>query len=149
MLALASSHAAKTTWILLFPEIMAEWIKPFELASILLFLFALMALRKIVQQNQKWAFLLVCVWIGPVLVSCIGFFLEKLPGLPHPRTFFYLQPFFIFLGVMGAREAGVVLLIAVKQKYNFHKKKTASYNRIFWGNSSTGLWVKFFSKHIS
>jgi hypothetical protein len=52
MLAHASSHAAKTTWPLLFPEIMAAWIKPFELASILLFLFALMALRKIIKQIQ-------------------------------------------------------------------------------------------------
>jgi hypothetical protein len=133
MLAYASSHAAKTTWPLLFPEIMAEWIKPFEMTSILLFLFALMALRKIVQQNQNWAFLLVCVWLGPVLVSCIGCFLEKLPGLPHPRTFFYLQPFFIFLAVMGARESGVVLLIAMKRKYEFHKKSQLVIIGVFGG----------------
>ena len=133
MLAHASSYAAKTTWPLLFPEILEEWIKPFELASILLFLFVLMALRKIFQKNQNWAFLLVCVWLGPVLVSCVGFFLEKLPGLPHPRTFFYLQPFFIFLGVMGAREAWLVLLIAVKRKYEFHKKSQLVIIGVFGG----------------
>jgi hypothetical protein len=121
MLAHASSHAAKTTLPLLFPEILEEWIKPFELASMLLLLFVLIALRKIFQQNQSWAFLLVCVWIGPILVGCIGFFVEKLPGLPHPRTFFYLQPFFIILGVIGAREVGVGLLMVVKRNYEFHE----------------------------
>jgi hypothetical protein len=116
MLAHASSYAAKKTWPLLFPEILEEWIKPFELASILLFLFMLMALRKIFQQNKNWAFLLVCVSLGPVLVSCIGFFSRKTSWSPSPANIFYLQPFFIFLGVMGAREAWVVLLIAVKRK---------------------------------
>ena len=122
MLTHASLHVAKITWPLLFPEILAEWIKPFGLVSIILFLFALMVLRKIFQQNQNRAFLLVCVWLGPILVACIGYFFEKLPGLPHPRTFFYLQPFFIILGVMGAREAAIGLLIAVKRNYEFHEK---------------------------
>jgi hypothetical protein len=122
MLAQASSHAAKTTWSLLFPEILEEWIKPFELASIILFLFVFLALRKISQQNQKWAFLLVCVWLGPILVGCIGFFTEKLPGLPHPRTYFYLQPFFLILVVMGVREAGIKLLIVMKRNYDFQKR---------------------------
>ena len=122
MLTHASLHVAKITWPLLFPEILAEWIQPFGLVSIILFLFALMVLRKIFQQNQNRAFLLVCVWLGPILVACIGYFFEKLPGLPHPRTFFYLQPFFIILGVMGAREAAIGLLIAVKRNYEFHEK---------------------------
>jgi hypothetical protein len=52
----------------------------------------------------------------------LWFYLEKLPGLPHSQTFFYLQPFFVFLGVMGAREAGLVLIIVVKRKYEFHKR---------------------------
>jgi hypothetical protein len=56
ILAHASSHAAKITWPLLFPEIMAEWIKPFELASILLFLFALMALKKLVNKTKSGHF---------------------------------------------------------------------------------------------
>jgi hypothetical protein len=122
MLAHASSHAAKTTSPLFFSGILDEWMKPFELASTLLFLFVLIAFRKIFQQNPSWAILLACVWLGPVLVSFVGFFLEKLPGLPHPRTFFYLQPFFIILGLMGGREAGVKVLIVVKRKYDFNGK---------------------------
>ena len=47
MLTHASLHVAKITWPLLFPEILAEWIKPFDLVGIILFLFALMVLRKI------------------------------------------------------------------------------------------------------
>ena len=61
MLAHASSYAAKTTWSLLFPEILEEWIKPFELASFILLLFVFMAFREILQQNKNWAFLLACV----------------------------------------------------------------------------------------
>jgi hypothetical protein len=133
MLAHASLHAAKTTWPQLLPGVLSEWIKPFELASLLLSLFVFMALRKIFQQNKNWLFLLVCVWLGPIIVGCIGFFLEKLPGLPHPRTFFYLQPFFIILGVIGAREAGVKLIITVKRNYKFHEKNQLVLIGIFGG----------------
>jgi hypothetical protein len=146
MLAHASSHAAKTTLSLFFPEILAEWMKPFELASILLIIFVLMALRKIFRQNQNWAFLLVCVWLGPVLVGVIGFFLEKLPGLPHPRTFFYLQPFFIILGMIGAREAGVGVLIAVKRYYDFHEKGLLVITGVLGGILLMLAGVNFFQK---
>ena len=101
MLAHASSYAAKTTWPLLFPEILEEWVKPFELASILFFLFVLMALRKIFQQNQNWAFLLVCVWLGPVLVSCIGFFSRKTSWSPSSANIFLSTTFFHFSGSDG------------------------------------------------
>jgi uncharacterized membrane protein len=122
MLDNASLHAAKITFPLFFPELLAEWMKPFNVPSILLILFVLIALRKLFKQNIYFAFLLICVWIGPVLIAFIGLFFEKLPGLPHPRTYFYLQTLLFITIIMGVREAGVKLLIAVKRNYVFQKK---------------------------
>ncbi|MGY8761064.1 MAG: hypothetical protein ACKVK9_08005, partial [Nitrospinaceae bacterium] len=64
------------------------------------------------------------------------------------RTFFYLQPFFIFLGVMGAREAGAVLLIAVKRKYEFNKKSQLVIIGVFGGILLLVSGLNFFKTHI-
>jgi hypothetical protein len=122
MLAEATSHAAKISLPLFSPELLSEWMKPFEVAGILFFLFALIGLGKLFQQNRSTAFLLVCIWLGPVLMGIVGFLLEKLPGVPHPRTFFYLQPFFLMLGVVGVRESGAGFLKVIKRNPVFHEK---------------------------
>jgi hypothetical protein len=146
MLAHASFNAAKITFPLFFPELLDEWMKPFDLPGILLILFVLIALGKLFQQNQYFSFLITCVWIGPLLIAFICLFFEKLPGLPHPRTYFYLQPFFFILIVIGVREAGERLLIAVKQNYVLQQKSLL----IIIGGLATILllvsWINFFQK---
>ena len=122
MLAEAASHAAKISLPLFFPALLSEWMKPYEVAGILFFLFALIGLGRLFQQNRSAAFLLACILLGPALVGIVGFLLEKLPGVPHPRTFFYLQPFFLMLGVVGVRESGVGFLKVIKRNSGIHVK---------------------------
>jgi hypothetical protein len=122
MLAEAISHAAKISLPLFFPELLAEWIKPFNLIGALFFLLALIGSGKLFIQNRSVAFLIVCIWLGPVLMGLTGSCLEMLPGLPHPRTYFYLQPFFLMLGVIGARQIALELTTAVKKNFAFNEK---------------------------
>ena len=122
MLAEATSNAAKTSLPLLFPELLAEWISPFEPAGFLFFLFALVGLSWLFRQSRITGFLMAFVWLGPILIGIAGFLLEILPGVPHARTFFYLQPFFLLLGVMGVRETGTWFLTLMKRNSGFHKK---------------------------
>ena len=122
MLAEATSNAAKTSLPLFFSELLAEWISPFEPAGILFFLFALMGLGRLFRQNRITGFLMACVWLGPIFIGIAGFLLEMLPGVPHSRTIFYLQPFFLLLGVMGVRETGAWFLTLMKQNSGFHEK---------------------------
>ena len=122
MLAEATSNAAKTSLPLLFPELLAEWISPFEPAGFLFFLFALVGLSWLFRQSRITGFLMAFVWLGPILIGIAGFLLEILPGFPHARTFFYLQPFFLLLGVMGVRETGTWFLTLMKRNSGFHEK---------------------------
>ena len=122
MLAEATSNAAKTSLPLLFPELLAEWISPFEPAGFLFFLFALVGLSWLFRQNPITGFLMAFVWLGPILIGIAGFLLEILPGVPHARTFFYQQPFFLLLGVMGVRETGTWFLTLMKRNSGFHEK---------------------------
>jgi hypothetical protein len=94
MLAEATSNAAKTSLPLLFPELLAEWISPFEPAGFLFFLFALVGLSWLFRQNRITGFLMAFVWLGPILIGIAGFLLEILPGVPHARTFFICNHFF-------------------------------------------------------
>ena len=122
MLAEATSNAAKTSLPLLFPELLAEWISPFEPAGFLFFLFALVGLSWLFRQSRITGFLMAFVWLGPILIGIAGFLLEILPGVPHARTFFYQQPFFLLLGVMGVRETGTWFLTFMKRNSGFHEK---------------------------
>ena len=122
MLAEATSNAAKTSLPLLFPELLAEWISPFEPAGFLFFLFALVGLSWLFRQNPITGFLMAFVWLGPILIGIASFLLEILPGVPHARTFFYQQPFFLLLGVMGVRETGTWFLTLMKRNSGFHEK---------------------------
>ena len=74
------------------------------------------------RQNRITGFLMAFVWLGPILIGIAGFLLEILPGVPHARTFFYLQPFFLLLGVMGVRETGTWFLTLMKRNSGFHEK---------------------------
>ena len=124
MLAEATFHAAKTSLPLFFPELMAEWISPFEQAGILFSLLALMGLGRLLQQNRIAGILMACVWLAPLFMGIAGFLSGKLPGVPPARAFFNQQPFFLILGVIGAREAGIRLLTWIKRKFDFDGKGT-------------------------
>ena len=92
---------------------------PFEPAGIWFLLFALVGLGRLLNQNRVAGFLMACVWLGPVVIGIFSFLLEKLPTVPYPRTFFYRQPFFIILGVMGAQEIGVGFLKLIRRNPDF------------------------------
>jgi hypothetical protein len=54
---------------------------------------------------------------GPIIAGVFGFKLGFLPGVPHARTYFYLQPFFIVLSASGILIIGTVLSISIKDKF--------------------------------
>ena len=122
MLAAATSRAAKVSLSLFFPELLAEWVKPFELAGILFFLLALIGVGRLFQLSRSKALLLACICLGPVFMGIAGFLLGKFQGIPHPRTFFYLQPFFLILSAIGGREVGLSLLTFLKRDSFFNNK---------------------------
>ena len=126
MLEEATSRAAKISLPLFFPELLGEWVKPFEFAGILFFLLALIALGKLFQQNRSKALLLACICLGPIFMGIAGFLLGKFQGIPHPRTFIYLQPFVLMLGVMGGREVGSGVLTFLKKGSGFNNKASLS-----------------------
>ena len=68
-------------------------------------------------------FLIVSILLVPIIAGIFGFKLGLLPGVPHARTYFYLQPFFIVLAASGILIIGTVLSISIKRKF---KKKISS-----------------------
>jgi hypothetical protein len=144
MLAEATSNAAQSSLPLFFSELLDEWTSPFESAGILFFLFALMGLWHLFQKNRVAALLMVCVWLGPVFIGIAGFLLGKLPGVPHARTFFYLQPFSLVLSVMGAREAGTRLLSLITRNMVVREKGLGIMTAVLVGTLFVVSGLKFF-----
>ena len=120
--AVVTATGAKTSLVQFFPELLTEWTSPFEPAGFLFFLFALMGLVRLFGQNRVIGFLMACVWLGPIVIGVLGFLLGRLPTVPYPRTFFYLQPFFLILGVMGARETGLWVLTLLNKNPGSNEK---------------------------
>jgi hypothetical protein len=120
--AVVTATGAKTSLLEFVPALLAEWTNPFEPAGILFFLFALLGLGRLFRQNRVSGFLMACVWLGPVAIGVLGFLLGKLPTVPYPRTFFYLQPFFLILAVMGTRETGLWVLTLLNKNPGFNEK---------------------------
>ena len=110
MLAEATSQVSTISYSQFFPGLLSKWTSPFESVGILFLLLALWGLVNLFQQNRIFGFLLACAWLGPIFLSIAGFVLGKLPTLPYSRTFFYLQPLFLLLSVMGAKNAGAWML---------------------------------------
>ena len=71
-------------------------------------------------------FLIVSILLGPIIVGIFGFKLGLLPGIPHARTYFYLQPFFIILAAFGLFIIGSAL-----KGYIMDKLKEKTQNIIF------------------
>ena len=122
MLAEATSQVSTISYSQFFPGLLSKWTSPFESVGILFLLLALWGLVNLFQQNRIFGFLLACAWLGPIFLSIAGFVLGKLPTLPYSRTFFYLQPFFLILGVMGARETGLWVLTLLNKNPGFNEK---------------------------
>ncbi|MBT3922741.1 MAG: hypothetical protein HOF21_09220 [Nitrospina sp.] len=123
MLAEATSNVSAISYSQFFPELLVKWTSPFEFAGTLFLLLALLGLVNLLQQNRTVGFLLVCVWLGPIFFAIAGFVLGKLPTLPYSRTFFYLQPFFLMLCVMGARNAGAWMLRLIRNNSGSQEKE--------------------------
>ena len=118
MLAAATARAATTTLPLFFPAILNEWFSPFEQAGVLFLFLALLGARNLFRNNQIIAMLISCVCLGPVFIGIVGYLLGILPGIPHPRTYYYLQPFVLMLTVSGVREIGMGFPLAINKKFN-------------------------------
>ena len=147
MLAEATSHAAKISFPEFIPKLLSEWVKPFDEVGPLLLLFTFIGLKWLFEKNRCIAFLIGCILCIPIFMGIIGFFVGKLPGIPHPRTFFYLQPFFLILSIMGAREFGIWLLSQIKKYYDFNDEICLL---ILWVLAGVLLFISFlnFYKHI-
>jgi len=61
--------------------------------------------------------------LGHIIAGILGFKLGLLPGVPHARTYFYLQPFFIMLASLGVFILGRALRCCIKDKLNEKTKK--------------------------
>ena len=144
--AVVTATGAKTSLLEFVPALLAEWTNPFEPAGILFFLFALLGLGRLFRQNRVSGFLMACVWLGPVAIGVLGFLLGKLPTVPYPRTFFYLQPFFLILGVMGARETGLWVLTLLNKNPGFNEKGMRAMAGVLAGVLFLIAGLNFFQK---
>jgi hypothetical protein len=121
MLASAKSNAAQSSLSLLFSEVMAQWLAPFEQLKIIFLILAVAGGWNLWKQKPAFFFLLVSILLGPIIAGILGFKLGLLPGVPHARTYFYLQPFFIILATLGIFIMGRVLKVCIEEKF---KEKT-------------------------
>lgn len=121
MLASAKSNAAQSSLSLLFSEVMAQWLAPFEQLKFIFLIFAVVGGWNLWKRKPTKLFLIVSILLGPIIAGILGFKLGLLPGVPHARTYFYLQPFFIILAALGVFIIGRALKICIKEKF---KEKT-------------------------
>jgi hypothetical protein len=123
MLASAKSNAAQSSLSLLFSEVMAQWLAPFEQLKIIFLILAVIGGWNLWKEKPAIFFLLASILLGPIIAGIIGFKFGLLPGVPHARTYFYLQPFFIILTALGIFIIGRALRVCSKDKF---KEKTQS-----------------------
>jgi hypothetical protein len=116
MLASAKSNAAQSSLSLLFSEVMAQWLAPFEQLKIVFQILAVVGGWSLWKEKPVIFFLLASVLLGPIIAGILGYKLGLLPGVPHARTYFYLQPFFIILAALGVFIMGRALKVCVKEK---------------------------------
>jgi hypothetical protein len=121
MLASAKSNAAQSSLGLLFSEVMVRWLAPFEQFKIIFLIFAVVGGWSLWKQKPAKLFLIVSILFGPIIAGILGFKLGLLPGVPHARTYFYLQPFFLILTAFGIFIIGRALRCCIKDKL---KEKT-------------------------
>jgi hypothetical protein len=108
MLASAKSNSAQSSLGLLFSEVMAQWLAPFEQFKIIFLIFAMAGGWGLWKQKPAKLFHIVLILFGPIIAGILGFKLGLLPGVPHARTYFYLQPFFLILTALGRVLRGCI-----------------------------------------
>jgi hypothetical protein len=123
MLAAAKSNAAQTSLSSLFNEVMRQWLSPFEQLKIIFLILAVIGGWNMWKHKPAILYLIVSILFGPIIAGVFGFKLGLLPGVPHARTYFYLQPFFVVLAASGILIIGAVLSVSIKNKF---KKKSSS-----------------------
>jgi hypothetical protein len=123
MLASAKSNAAQTSLSSLFNEVMVQWLSPFEKLKIIFLILAVIGGWNLWKQKPATLLLIVSILFGPIIAGILGFKFGLLPGVPHARTYFYLQPFFIVLAASGILIIGTVLRVSIKHKF---KKESSS-----------------------
>jgi hypothetical protein len=121
MLTSAKSNTAKSSLDLLFSEVMAQWLAPFEKFKNIFMFFAVAGGWGLWKQKPAKLFLIVLILFGPIIAGILGFKLGLFPGVPHARTYFYLQPFFLILTAFGIFIIGRALRGCIKDKL---KEKT-------------------------
>ena len=121
MLASAKSNAAQSSLSLLFSEVMVQWLAPFEQLKFIFLTLAVAGGWGLWKQKPEKLLLIVSIFLGPIIAGILGFKLGLLPGVPHARTYFYLQPFFLILAALGVLILGRALRCCIEDKLN---KKT-------------------------
>jgi hypothetical protein len=122
MLASAKSNAAQTSLSSLFNEVMFLWLSPFERLKIIFLILMVIGGWNLWKKKPATLFLIVSILFGPIIAGIIGFKLGLLPGIPHARTYFYLQPFFIVLAASGILIIGSVLSVSIKDKFKIKSR---------------------------
>jgi hypothetical protein len=117
MLASAKSNAAQTSLSSLFNEVMFLWLSPFEQLKIIFLILVVIGGWNLWKKKPATLFLIVSILSGPIIAGIFGFKLGLLPGIPHARTYFYLQPFFIVLAASGILIIGSLLSVSIKGKF--------------------------------
>ena len=123
MLTSAKSNAAQSSLNSLFGEVMVQWFAPYESLQLIFLSLALTGAWRLWKQSPAILFLLVVILIGPVVGGIVGFKLGLLPGVPHARTYFYLQPFVWILVAFGVFILGQVLGASLKVRLGEPVKK--------------------------
>ena len=137
MLESAKLNAAKTPFNSFFNQVMFHWLAPFDSIKYVLLLFSFSGGWVLWKQNPLKLLLILSMLLGPILAGIFGFFLELIPGIPHARTFFYLQPFFIILVAIGIYTCCKLLNKTFAEKFGEARAKAM-------GVSATRLAAFFF-----
>lgn len=117
MLESAASNAAQSSLNLFFKDLMAQWLAPFDSMKLIFLFFAFAGGWVLWKKYPLKLLLIFSILTGPILAGILGFQLNLLPGMPHARTYFYLQPFFIILVAMGILAMGRLLHKKLKNRF--------------------------------
>lgn len=102
MMGQALSHAAKTGMYDLAPQILEQWIHPWEPLSLVFLLLWMVGLGFCYKKNRDLFFFFICVFLVPVFAVMAGSMTGFMKQVPAARVFLYLQPFFFICVSWGA-----------------------------------------------
>ncbi len=122
MLASAASNSAQSSLDTFFMEVLVQWLAPFEAVSLIFLFLAVVGCLSLWKQSIEKLFLVLSILIGPILAGILGVKFNLLPGVPHARTYFYLQPFFIILAAMGFLQLGEIVREILRHKIEYGGK---------------------------